>query len=242
MHRYRDAIYYSKEHEPYRSKEIIGGYILFPGRGDDEHIKKRYYSASIESVNIGAFPLLPNSDSLLRQHLEDILMKFTNTDVHVAKAKPQRSLAYVTEEEKMGMLAEDLVMVAVAGSEEKRQWTFDNLWYNIPLDKIADSPWNQAKYLLLYVKGEQFVGNLCKIVRTKHDVWTKERLQQEGYPTEPSNSAYFMIRIRKPSDTDAELQKLLFNIKKNRNKHWGNERMAFMLVKLNNLENVVDRV
>ena len=38
MHRYRDAIYYSKEHEPYRSKEIIGGYILFPGRGDDEHI------------------------------------------------------------------------------------------------------------------------------------------------------------------------------------------------------------
>ena len=63
MHRYRDAIYYSKEHEPYRSKEIIGGYILFPGRGSDEYVKKRYYSASVESVNIGAFPLLPNSDS-----------------------------------------------------------------------------------------------------------------------------------------------------------------------------------
>lgn len=242
MHRYRDAIYYSKEHEPYRSKEIIGGYILFPGRGDDEHIKKRYYSASVESVNIGAYPLLPNSDSLLRQHLEDILMKFTNTDVHVAKAKPQRSLAYVTEEEKAGMLPDDLVMVAVAGNEEKRQWTFNNLWYNIPLDKIADSPWNQAKYLLLYVKGEKFVGNLCKIVRTKHDVWTKEKLQQETYPGEPSHSAYFMIRIRKPSDTDAELQKLQFKVKDIFNKYWGNERMAFMLVKLNNLQNVVDRV
>lgn len=70
----------------------------------------------------------------------------------------------------------------VIGSEEKRQWTFDNLWYNIPLDKIADSPWNQAKYLLLYVKGEKFVGNLCKIVRTKHDVWTKEKLGNENYP------------------------------------------------------------
>lgn len=242
MHRYRDAIYYSKEHEPYRSKEIIGGYILFPGRGDDEHIKKRYYSASIESVNIGAFPLLPNSDSLLRQHLEDILMKFTNTDVHVAKAKPQRSLAYVTEEEKMGMLAEDLVMVAIAGSEEKRQWTFNNLWYNIPLDKIADSPWNQAKYLLLHVKGEKFVGNLCKIVRTKHDVWTKEKLVEKNYPDVPSHSAYFMIRIRKPSDTDVELQKLQFNVKDIPNKYWGNERMAFMLVKLNNLQNVVVRV
>lgn len=138
--------------------------------------------------------------------------------------------------------ADDLVMIAIAGSEEKRQWTFDNLWYNIPLEKIADSPWNQAKYLLLYVKGEKFVGNLCKIVRTKHDVWTKEKLGNENYPNVPSHSAYFMIRIRKPSDTDAELQKLQFNVKDITNKYWGNERMAFMLVKLNNLENVVDRV
>lgn len=138
--------------------------------------------------------------------------------------------------------ADDLVMVAVAGSEEKRQWTFDNLWYNIPLDKIADSPWNQAKYLLLYVKGEKFVGNLCKIVRTKHDVWTKEKLVEGNYPDAPSHSAYFMIRIRKPSDTDVELQKLQFNVKGILNKYWGNERMAFMLVRLNNLENVIDRV
>ena len=185
--------------------------------------------------------MLPNSDSLLRAHLDDILMKYTAADTHVAKAKPQRTLAYVTEEEKAGMLPDDLVMIAVAGSEEKRQWTFDNLWYNIPLDKIADSPWNQAKYLLLYVKGEKFVGNLCKIVRTKHDVWTKERLVEGNYPDAPSHSAYFMIRIRKPSDTDVELQKLQFNVKGIPNKYWGNERMAFMLVKLNSLENVVDR-
>ena len=242
MHRYRDAIYYSKEHEPYRSKEIIGGYILFPGRGDDEHIKKRYYSASVESVNIGAFPLLPSSDSLLRQHLEGILMKFTNTDVHVAKAKPQRSLAYVTEEEKMGMLADDLVMVAIAGSEEKRQWTFDNLWYNIPLDKIADSPWNQAKYLLLYVKGEKNVGNLCKIVRTKHDVWTKERLVQSNYPAEPNSPAYFMIRIKKPTATEPDLQKMAFDVHDVPMIHWGNHKMGFMLVKLKDLKSIIDRI
>lgn len=90
---------------------------------------------------------------------------------------------------------------------------------NNALDKIADSPWNKAKYLLLYVKGEIYVGNLCKIVRTKHDVWTKERLIQSNYPSEPHNSSYFMIRIRKPSDTDAELQKLLFNVKDIPNKY-----------------------
>ena len=239
MHRYRDAIYYSKEHEPYRSKEIIGGYILFPGRGSDEYIKKRYYSASVESVNIGAFPLLPNSDSLLKQHLEDILMKYMTTDVHVAKSKPQRTLAYVTEEEKAGMMTDDLVMVAVAGSEEKRQWTFDNLWYNIPLDKIADSPWYQAKYLLLYVRGEKHVGNLCKIVRTNHDVWTKEKLVEQGYPDEPNNLSYFMIRIKKPSDTDPELQELVFNVKNIPIKYWRHEGMPFMLVKLKDLERII---
>ena len=239
MHRYRDAIYYSKEHEPFHSKEIIGGYILFPGRGDDEHIKKRYYSASVESVNIGAFPLLPNSDRLLRQHLEEVLMKYTTTDVHVAKAKPQRSLAYVTEDEKRGMMTDDLVMVAIAGSEEKRQWTFDNLWYNIPLDKIADSPWNQAKYLLLYVKGEKSVGNLCKIVRTNNDVWTKERLMRSGYPGEPSNSAYFMIRIKKHDDTELELRELVFDLRKLPATYWGNYKMAFALVRLKDLNTVI---
>jgi hypothetical protein len=241
MHRYRDAIYYSKEHEPYRSKEIIGGYILFPGRGDDEYIKKRYYSTSIESVNIGAFPLLPNSHTLLKKHLEDILMEYTSPEVHVAKAKPQRTLAYVTEEEKAGMLTDDLVMVALAGGEEKRQWTFDNQWYNIPLDKIADTPWMQAKYLLLYLPGENLVGNLCKIVRSRHDVWSKEKLwhnQPEctDYPSEPRHSSYFMIRIRKPEDTDPELKELAFNIVDTPLLYWGNKRMLFFLVKLKDLK------
>lgn len=242
MHRYRDAIYYSKEHEPYRSKEIIGGYILFLGRGDDEYVKKRYYSASVESVNIGAFPLLPNSYSLLKKHLEDILMKYASSEMHVAKAKPQRTLAYVTEEEKAGMSSEDLVMIAVAGSEEKRQWTFEKLWFNIPLDKIADSPWNLAKYLLLKVKGERSAGNLCRIVRTKHDVWTSEHLKQSGYPDTPSHPAYFMIRIRKPNDTERELKKQIFNVKDVPVIYWGNKKMSFILVKMKDLQCLADTV
>lgn len=242
MHRYRDAIYYSKEHEPYRSKEVIGGYILFPGRGDDKYVKKRYYSESVESVNIGAFPLLPNSYSLLRRHLEDILLRYTSSEVHVAKAKPQRTLAYVTEEEKAGMLPDDLVMIAVAGSEEKRQWTFEKLWFNIPLDKIADSPWNLAKYLLLKVKGERSAGNLCRIVRTKHDVWTSEHLKQSGYPDTPSHPAYFMIRIRKPNDTERELKKQIFNVRDVPVIYWGNKKMSFILVKMKDLQCLADTV
>lgn len=240
MHRYRDAIYYSKEHEPYRSKEIIGGYILFPGRGEDENILKRYYSESVESVNIGAFPLTPSIDksregSILRSHLKSILMEKVDTESHVAKAKPQRTLAYISEEE---MLSDDLVMVALAGSEEKRQWTFDKQWYNIPLDKIADSPWVRAKYLLLHTAGKHWVGGLRKIVKSNHDVWTAEKLKNEGYPPKPNSPAYFMIRIHKDNATDAGLKDLCFNVKDIAPEaiYWGSIKKPFMLVKLKMLK------
>lgn len=245
MHRYRDAIYYSKQDNSYDSKEVIGGYILFPGRGEDESINNRYYSKSVESVNIGAFPLLPCKDStkegtLLKEHLKDILMSKTTSEKHVAKAKPQRTLAYVSEEEKMAMQSDDLVMVAVAGNNEKRQWSFENCWYNIPLDKIADSPWMKAKYLLLHTSGEHTAGDLCQIVRSKHDVWSADKLKQgekgNPYPGNPSRPAYFMIRIKKPQQTNEQLRNLVFDMKELPKAEWGNRKMAFMLVKLKDLK------
>lgn len=238
MHRYRDAIYYSKKEEPYKSKEIIGGYILFPGRGNDENIKKRYYSESIKAVNIGAFPLLPNEggDTLLKEHLNEILMEYVETDSHVSKAKPQRTLAYVSEEEKASLLPDDIVMIAKTNNTSKRQWSFQHQWYNVPLSKIADSPWLKAKYILICLNDEQFVGKLCKIVKTRHDVWTKQKLITEGYPTEPSSSAYFMIRIHKPEETQAPWRDLQFNIKDIKSFYWGNKSMAFYFVKLKNIK------
>ena len=65
MHRYRDAIYYGSRHDAEgghhpQSKEVIGGYILFPGRvSDTDKLENKYFSRSIQSVNIGAYPLLP---------------------------------------------------------------------------------------------------------------------------------------------------------------------------------------
>ena len=94
MHRYRDAIYYGSNYQEHIAKEIIGGYILFPGRGTNENVKERYFWKSIEKVNIGAFPLLPNEENtLLREHLEDILLKKTKME-QIIDAKPQRGLHY----------------------------------------------------------------------------------------------------------------------------------------------------
>lgn len=101
MHRYRDAIYYTSNENAYpEGKEIIGGYILFPGRAFGETIKKRYFYKSIEKVNIGAYPVLPKhgndgllESDLLEKHLEKVLL--TNTMYEQIKDSiPQKGLNY----------------------------------------------------------------------------------------------------------------------------------------------------
>ena len=109
MHRYRDAIYYAMkaENRP-RAKEIIGGYILFPGRVEGDEILNRYFYQSIKKVNIGAFPLLPASKGyedeiiqcdLLEKHLREILLEDSVYE-HVKDSIPQKGLVY--EEENKG--------------------------------------------------------------------------------------------------------------------------------------------
>ena len=61
MHRYRDAIYYKDAKQRGLKKEVIGGYILFPGNGEPEEIQLSRFYKSIEQVNIGAFPLRPKN-------------------------------------------------------------------------------------------------------------------------------------------------------------------------------------
>ena len=74
MHRYRDAIYYNnKHHDEKIKKEVIGGYILFPGQMDE----LSRFRKSIDEVNIGAFPMRPgdNQHELLSDFIKDLLNK-----------------------------------------------------------------------------------------------------------------------------------------------------------------------
>lgn len=74
MHRYRDAIYYNnKHHDEKIKKEVIGGYILFPGQMDE----LSRFRKSVDEVNIGAFPMRPgdNQHELLSDFIKDLLNK-----------------------------------------------------------------------------------------------------------------------------------------------------------------------
>ena len=74
MHRYRDAIYYKDYQTDSLKKEVIGGYILFPGDGEPTDVAVSKFYQSIDKVNIGAFPLRPkdvHNRQLLEQFIEN---------------------------------------------------------------------------------------------------------------------------------------------------------------------------
>lgn len=95
MHRYRDAIYYVNKNRIKPEKEVIGAYVLFPGSGELESIKKLAYHKSIGEVNIGAFPLRPNdyeNKMLLEEHLKNILG--LDTESVLNEVSPQKENFY----------------------------------------------------------------------------------------------------------------------------------------------------
>ena len=83
MHRYRDAIYYSGGEEgtdPRLKREVIGGYVLFPGNGKPEDFARANFRQSINSVNIGALPLRPGNEEngkALEDFIRNLLEKKT---------------------------------------------------------------------------------------------------------------------------------------------------------------------
>ena len=71
MHRYRDAIYYIDQDTKQLKKEVIGGYILFPGNGEDSAVEEMNFYKSIGKVNIGAFPLRPQDNEVVHGIIVD---------------------------------------------------------------------------------------------------------------------------------------------------------------------------
>lgn len=204
MHRYRDSIYYkSGEHNLY-SKEVIGGYILFPGRLDEEKYAKKirtadyeslpYYLRSIEFVNIGAFPLLPkeNSGVLLKNFLKRIIV---DDDIHeqLDYSIPQKGLYYSFGDEV------DNVIYGCYKSPKHLEWIQNNMKYNLRLDKgrkgsvSLSNDFTHSKYLVLYGKGDKESKLIYGIVG-ESEVVTKKELLESNYP-EPGGDLYLILKL-----------------------------------------------
>lgn len=197
MHRYRDAIYYGSDKTSHSAKEIIGGYILFPGRGDNDSVRKRYFYQSIESVNIGAFPLLPdasdphNEGTLLHEFLTKILTTEQAID-HIKDAIPQKGLRY---ESTFAPTAQDLVLVGYYKTEQLPLILEHKLYY-VPaaLGKGSInliSGFEKTKYLLLH-HGEHRV--LVRLIGDGPKFYPKTALEEMGF--EPSGDYFLGFDIK----------------------------------------------
>ncbi len=196
MHRYRDAIYYGSDKTHHSAKEIIGGYILFPGRGSNDSVRRRYFYQSIETVNIGAFPLLPdardprNEGTLLYEFLTKILKTEQAYD-HIKDAIPQKGLQY---ESTFEPTSQDLVLVGYYKTEQLPLIKEQKLYY-VPaaLGKGSInlvSGFEKTKYLLLHHDSERL------LLRLKGDgpkFFPKTALEAMGFS--PSGDFYLAFEI-----------------------------------------------
>ena len=119
LHRYRDAIYYTHASDEKLKREVIGGYVLYPGNLSKEDFTGSYYHKSVDEVNIGAYPLKPgghwnhlyndegvyneilldptSSEDVLYQQIEKWIMDDNAVGTLLETSIPQKGLEYTDE-------------------------------------------------------------------------------------------------------------------------------------------------
>ena len=159
LHRYRDAIYYTHASDEKLKREVIGGYVLYPGNLSKEDFTGSYYHKSVDEVNIGAYPLKPgghwnhlyndegvyneilldptSSEDVLYQQIEKWIMDDNAVETLLETSIPQKGLEYVTET-KNRTIEDDIVLVGCLRSKSHREWVLVNGKYNIRLDMGND--------------------------------------------------------------------------------------------------------
>lgn len=199
MHRYRDAIYYAmKEDERPRGKEIIGGYILFPGRTEGDSIENRYFYKSIKQVNIGAFPLLPADENhkedivtcnLLEKHLEEILLDNTAYE-QIKNSIPQKGLQYSLRPNK----EESLVLVGYAKPKDKDIILKNAIYYTRaefePGSLRLRPGFEWTKYLLIH-DAQNIERKLYLLTEKGPRIVSKQALVDMGF--NPSHGEFFFV-------------------------------------------------
>jgi hypothetical protein len=184
MHRYRDALVI-QQNKPYE-RTAFGAYVLFPGFDEDSYENHRFYQ-SIDKVNIGGLPFLPNTTRLVEQFLDHLIEKSPE------EIQQEGILPRGTKEEWMSAL-DDKVMVGVVKNEKNYRVHRMEKFYHVPVAQLKKG-WQEAKYLALYLpkrvsqekNGIYFYGKIT-------DVRIKKRKQITSLPS-PKQNDYAVIHV-----------------------------------------------
>ncbi len=139
MHRYRDALVV-QNNGPYE-RYAFGAYVLFPWDEEHEYEQHHFYQ-SINQVNIGGFPFLPNSHSLVERFI-DRLIESTPEQLQAQGMLPQGTL-----EEWRSSLVENVLIVKL-DSKEQLEEAIKYGEIRFTKQKLSKG-WHEARYLALY--------------------------------------------------------------------------------------------
>ncbi|AZK45342.1 restriction endonuclease-like protein [Paenibacillus lentus] len=130
MHRYRDAIVYGDGQQELE-RSMFGAYVLFPYDNEEQFRDHKFYK-SIELVNVGAFPFLPNATSLMEKFLDEIIMDSPE------KAYERSTRPRGTKEYYFNKLEGKNVLVGSLREPSQLDVALSERFYHMPLKNIVD--------------------------------------------------------------------------------------------------------
>ncbi|WP_249595751.1 restriction endonuclease-like protein [Peribacillus frigoritolerans] len=143
MHRYRDSLV-SMSNGPYE-RTAFGAYVLFPW-SDEHSYEDHHFYKSIDQVNIGGLPFLPNATYMVERFLECLIEKSPE------EIQREGILPRGTKEEWESTL-EEKVLVGTVSNEAIYRDFIQQGYYQIPVNSLKKG-WQEAKYVALYTTSE----------------------------------------------------------------------------------------
>ncbi|HLV08815.1 MAG TPA: restriction endonuclease-like protein [Halanaerobiales bacterium] len=145
MHRYRDAIVQSNKDS--QERVVVGAFVLFPYKGE-KHFEKHHFYKSINKVNVGAFPFLPNSTRLISNFLENII-----EESYLANYE-RNTLPSGSEDYQRDTTFEHNVLVGSLRNRKQFEIMLDKDFYYIPYQKNILN--HDLDYIALYQSEKKF--------------------------------------------------------------------------------------
>ncbi|MDA1846755.1 DUF2357 domain-containing protein [Bacillus cereus] len=184
MHRYRDALVVEQE-GPFE-RTAYGAYVLFPWNQEEEYENHPFYK-SIEKVNIGGFPFLPNATRLVEQFLDHLIEKSPEEIIK------EGILPRGTKEEWHSSLEEKVLVGSVKTEAEYETYRKNGL-YQISVTQLKPG-WQEAKYIALYAPkkwhGEK--GGIQYVAKIKH-IQMQQNDEYVHFELEPWKKLDHLIR------------------------------------------------
>lgn len=212
MHAYKDAI-----------RRTGGAYVLYPG---DKSLNRKGFHEIIPGL--GAFPVRPSKNDSgigeLKAFILEIIEHFVNRasqreriafrTYDVFKNEPNKenevneSLPEPYNENRSLLPDETFVLVGYYKSKGQYDWITKNKLYNFRMGTgsgslVLNKETVSAKYLLLHTLGNEGSGDIWKIVSNGPRVFSKEDLDQKGYPS-PTQNNYLVLEVEPIVDIEFE--------------------------------------